>query len=197
MCGESAQEKLADAQTDFYKQATAEANTAFREQQAMIQQFQSIYDPILAKGPNQEGYSAGQVENLNAQTVEGTAENYAGASKALNENLAAEGGGNIPLTTGEQTQLKAELAAASAGEQSKEETQVQEQNYAAGREEFNNASSALERVSNDLSPTAYESAATSAGQAASTTVNEIEQEQMGWASAAMGAAGSIASSIFK
>lgn len=197
MCGESAQEKLADAQTDFYKQATAEANTTFGEQQALTQQFQSIYNPILAKGPNQEGYSAGQVENLNAQTVEGTAENYAGAAKALNENLAAQGGGNIPLTTGEQTQLKGELAASSAGEQSNEETQVKQADYAAGQQEFNNASSALERVSNDLSPTAYESAATSAGQAASTTVNEIEQEQMGWASAAMGAAGSIASSIFK
>ena len=134
---------------------------------------------------------------MNAQTVEGTAENYAGASKALNENLAAEGGGNIPLTTGEQTQLKAELAASSAGEQSKEETQVQEQNYAAGREEFNNASSALAQVSNELNPTSYEQAATSAGAAASSTLSELAKEQESWQAAAMGAAGSIASSIFQ
>jgi len=196
MCGREAQENLAKSQTNFYNQATYESSIAFNEQQTMLKQFQSIYDPILAKGPNQEGYSAGQVENLNSQTVEGTAENYAGAAKALNENLAAQGGGNIPLTTGEQTQLKAELAAASAGEQSKEETQVQEQNYAAGRDQFNNAGAMMAGLSNEINPTAYESAATSAGQAASTTLNEIGPQVPLWASAAMGAAGSVASGIF-
>lgn len=197
MCGESPQGKLADAQTDFYKQAQAEANTAFQEQQGMIAQFQSIYDPILAAGPNQKGFSAAEEENLNAQTVEGTAENYAGALKALNKNLAAEGGGNIDLTSGQQTQLRAELAASSAGEQSKEETQVQEQDYAAGREEFNQASSALAQVSNELSPTGYMNAATGAGNAAESTLSSIAQEQESWRSAALGAVGSMASNIFQ
>ena len=99
----------------------------------------SVLDPILKAGPNQEGFSTAEENTLNSQAVEGTAENYAGAAKAVNEEMAGEGGGNAPITTGGQTQLKEEVAQSAANTESGQETQIQEQNYQTGRENFLNA----------------------------------------------------------
>ena len=50
MCGTyTPMDALADEQTEFYRQAQQESAIAFEEQQGMIAQFQSIYDPILAE----------------------------------------------------------------------------------------------------------------------------------------------------
>jgi len=196
MCGAtSAQEQLQTEQTAFYAQATQEAATTFSEQQAVLAQMQAIYDPILAKGPNQKGFSTEEENDLNAQAVEGTARNYKQAATAVNEQLGAEGGGNIPLTTGAQTQLKSETAAAAAQQESSEQSQIEQADYAQGYSEFQGATSALENVSGQYNPTAFESNATTAGSAASTTANEIAQENNSWVNAAIGAAGSIGGDV--
>ena len=196
MCGASSQQtELESEQAAFYQTATQEAQTTFSQQQSLLQEMNSVYSPILEKGPNQRGYSDAERENLNAQVVEGTAQNYQGASKAINEKLAAEGGGNIPMTTGGQEQLQAEIAASSAATQSGEESQIQQADYAQGYNEFKDATGAIESAEGLLSPTSYTNAATNAGSAASTTANEIAQENNSWINAAIGAAGAIGTKV--
>ena len=191
----AAQTNLQNEQAAFYQQATQNANTTFGEDQQLLQQLQSIYDPILAKGPDQEGYSQDELNDLNAQAVEGTAENYQGAAKAVNENLAAQGGGNISLPNGGADQLKEEVAASSAQQESSEENQIKQADYAQGYNEFQTATGALEDVSGQLNPTAYEGAATSAGSAEGVTANQIATENNSWENAVLGAAGSIGSAV--
>ncbi len=192
MCGPTqSQTDLENQQAAFYQQATQEATTTYGEDQALLQQMQSVYDPILAKGPNQKGFSTEEEEGLNAQAVEGTAENYAGAAKSVNENLAAEGGGTNPLPSGGQEQLKEQVAESAAQTESSEEEQIQQADYAQGSQQFSQATAALEDVSGQYNPTAYTGAATGAGSAASTTANEIAQENNSWVNAAIGAAGTI------
>jgi hypothetical protein len=196
MCGASSQQvQLEQEQADFYQNGIEESKTAFSEQQALLAQMEAVYDPILAKGPNQMGYSQDELNDLNGQAVEGTANNYKQAATAVNEQLAAQGGGNIPLTTGGQTQLKAEVASAAAQQQSSEEEQIQQAGYAQGYNEFTQATSALATASGELNPTAYENAATGAGSAAATTANQIAQENNSWINAAIGAAGSIGGAV--
>ena len=76
MCGATAaQTNLQNEQAQFYQTANQEAAQTYGEDQALLQQMQSVYAPILAKGPNQEGFSAAETQDLNSQAVEGTAEN--------------------------------------------------------------------------------------------------------------------------
>lgn len=192
MCGaDQSQVNLEQQQAAFYTQATQEATQAYSEDQQLLGEITKVYEPILAKGPNQEGFSAGETADLNASAVQGTATNYAGAARAVNENLAAEGGGDNPLTTGGEAELKSEVADASAQTQSQEESQIKEADYNQGYNEFQQAGQAISTASGQLSPTAYSEAATGAGSAAATTANEIAQENNSWINAAIGAAGAI------
>lgn len=192
MCGaDPSQTNLEEKQASFYDQATNEATQAYKEDQGLLQEITSVYSPILAKGPSQEGFSAGELADLNAQSVEGTARNYSAAARAVNENLAAESGGDIPLTSGGAAQLKSEVAQASAQAQSEQESQIKEADYSQGYQEFVQAGNAISTASGQLSPTAYTSAATGAGSAASETANEIAEENNSWINAAIGAAGAI------
>lgn len=189
----AAQENLQDQQAAFYQQATQEATATYGEDQALLTQMQSVFDPILAKGPQQEGFSAPEVANLKGQAIEGTATNYAGAAKAVNEQLAARGGGTNPLPSGGDAELKEEVADSAAEELSKEETQINEADYAEGEKQFGEATSALEDVSGQYNPTAYEGGATSAGSAEEKTASDIAEESDSWENAAIGAAGSLGS----
>lgn len=179
----------------FYQQGMQESKTTFGEQQDLLKQMEAVYNPILAKGPNQKGFSAEEETTLNAQTVEGTAENYRAAAKAVNEQMAAQGGGDNPLPTGGQEQLKEEVAASAAGEQSREETQVQQADYAQGYDEFKQAGEALSVASGQLNPTSYMHEATSAGSAAETTAKDINTEQNSWMAPVFGAIGAVGGAV--
>jgi hypothetical protein len=180
-------------------QTLQDYNSAFQQQyanqQAIYGKVSSVLDPILAAGPNQTGFSTGEENTLNSQAVEGTAENYAGAAKAVGEETAAEGGGNTPISVGGQTQLKQEVANSAAQTESGEETQIQEQNYATGRENFQNAEEGEMAIASGENPLGYEGAATNQANATGSEANAIASENNSWYNAAIGAAGSIGSSV--
>jgi hypothetical protein len=182
---------LQQEQLDAYKQAQEMTAKQYADQQAiyapMAKQFQSIF----ALGPSQEGFSTDETNVLNATAVAGTATNYANASKAVGEKLAAEGGGNEVIGSGGAAQLKAETAQSAAGELSREQTQIKEADYEQGYKQWMNAGAGLESIAAGENPLGYEGAATSAGGAAGTTADQIAQEQNSWINAALGAAGAI------
>jgi hypothetical protein len=195
MCGATQQQmQLEQEQAAFYQTATQEAQTTFGEQQALHQQIKAIYDPILAAGPSQEGFSEAEKANLEAQTVEGTAQNYKAASQALGEKIGSQDQTGAGLT-GSQMQLEEELAASSAGTKSQEENQILQADYAQGRSNFGQATAAEFGVSGELNPVGYSGAATNAGGAAATTANEIAQANNSWINAALGAAGAIGGAV--
>jgi hypothetical protein len=192
MCGSTqAQGTLQQEQLDAYKQAQEMTAKQYADQQAiyapMAKQFQSIF----ALGPSQEGFSTDETNVLNATAVAGTATNYANASKAVGEKLAAEGGGNEVIGSGGAAQLKAETAQSAAGELSREQTQIKEADYEQGYKQWMNAGQGLENIAAGENPLGYEGAATGAGGAAGTTADQIAQQQNSWINAALGAAGAI------
>lgn len=191
MCGASDEQKqMQQEQLDFYKQAEDESRATFGEQQGILSQLQDVYKPILQRGPNAKGFSDAQRNDLNATVVDGTARNYGQAARAVNRNIAAQGGAP-GMTTGAQMQLKSEVGDAAAEQESSEQSQVLQSDYAQGYNEFQQATNALSEASGQLSPTSYLNAATSAGTAASDTADRIAQENDSWLNAAIGAAGTI------
>lgn len=196
MCGATgAQTTLQDAQMQELQTYDTMMKQQYANQQGIYQQVGSVLAPIVAKGPNQEGFSDEERNTLNASAVEGTATNYAQASRALNEKLSAQGGGNMPITTGGETQLQAEMAASAASTESGEETQIKEADYQQGYSEFENAEEGEMAIASGENPLGWAGATTNAGEAAGTTANQIASENNSWINAALGAAGSISSAV--
>lgn len=191
----SAQLTLQQDQLAFYQQGMQESQTAFGEQQDLLAQMNAVYGPILAKGPNQPGFSTSEENALNAEAVEGTATNYASAARGVNEQEAAEGGGNNPLPSGGEEQARAQVAEAAAGQESSEESQIEQANYAAGEQQFEQAGQALATASGQLNPAGYINATTGAGSEAEKTANQINQEKNSWMAPVLGALGGIGSAL--
>jgi hypothetical protein len=192
MCGASAQQnQLASEEATAYQQATAMTATQYAAQQAIYAPMAAQFNSIFAKGPNQEGFSGSEVQDLNAQAINGTAQNYSQAAKAVGESTAAEGGGTNPLPTGAQTELKEEVANSAAATESGEEEQIKQADYSQGYNEWQNAAAGLSGIATGEDPLGYENAATGSAGAANSEANAVEEANDSWINAAIGAAGSI------
>ena len=190
MCGAtSTQTALQDEQMAAYKQAQEMAQEEFGKQQAIYAPMAKMFQSIFAAGPGQEGFAPAEKEALHTQIIEGTGQNYAKAARAVNENIAAQGGTGMP--SGGADQLKLDTALSSAQEKTREETQLTTSDYEAGRALWENAGQGLMAIAAGENPLGYERASTEAGSAAGTTADQIAQEQNSWINAAIGAAGSI------
>lgn len=185
------QTELGDAQLAAYKQATQLTQEQYGDYKAitgpMVTQLSSIY----AKGPDQEGFTAAEKGNLNAEAIEGTAQNYSQAAKAVGEQTAALGGGTNPLPTGAQIQLRQQVANSAAQQESTEESQIEQADYTQGHSDWDAAGAGLQAIAAGENPAGYEAAETGAGSADSSTEAAIASEDDSWLNAALGAAGSI------
>lgn len=192
MCGATAEQKnLENEDAATLQQYDQMMQTQYANQTALYSKVNAVLSPILQAGPNQEGFSTAEKNNLNAQAVEGTAENYQSAAKAVNENLAGEGGGNSPLPTGGQEELKEQTAESAAQEESRQESEIEGADYQQGYSEFQNAEEGEMAIASGENPLGYAGAVTNQANATGNEANSIAQEDNSWVSAALGAAGSI------
>ena len=196
MCGATqAQQNLQTEQSAFYASMTANYNTTFAEQQAVLAGVTNSLAPIIAAGVGQEGFGAQEKTALNTQATEGVATNYANAQKALNEKMATLGG-DAPTTSssGMAAQLDENLAAGAASTKSSLDTTITENNFATGRANFNNAVSQQEQAAGLLDPNGTSNAASGAGKDAADTANQIAAANNSVWTSVMGALGGIAGS---
>ena len=191
MCGPTAaQTDLQNQQIQFYQTMQQQDQVTFGEDQQILTQMQSVYAPILAAGPNQFGFSAGQTATLNSQATEGVAQNFQKADTALKEQNASAGGDSF-LPTGVQSQEEGELDTAAAQEQSQEEQQIQQAGYAQGYSEFTQATNALQGTAGLLNPNGTASTTVSSGSAASSEANTIASQEDSWEAPVLGAVGAV------
>lgn len=196
MCGStSAQNTIQQEQIDFYQQMQQLTEEQYQNQQEIYGPMKSQFQSIFALGPSQEGFSAAEKATLNAQAEEGTSENFTNASKVASEEMAAEGGGNAYMPSGGSDLVKTEVAESAATEESKEQTQIELADYNQGYQEWLNAGEGLMSIASGQNPLGYANATTSSGSAASTTADQIAQEQNSWVNAVIGAAGTAAGAI--
>jgi hypothetical protein len=199
MCGgaSATQEDLQSQEAAFYKQQTQAYTTAYSNFKGIQDRLNAQFDPIIAKGPNQMGYNAAELTDLNTVATEGTATNYAAAKRALQQDIATEGGGTgtVNLTGGPSNQLREQLASTAAGVQSQEQLQIQQSGYQQGYNEYQNAVSGEEAVAGGWNPNAFSSSATSSAGAANTEANAVQTANASTWNAVMGALGGIAGNL--
>jgi hypothetical protein len=191
MCATGAQNTIQQQDIATMQQYDAQQAQQYANQSELYASVKSVLDPILKAGPGQPGFSGAEETALDAQAVEGTAANYRAGAKAVGENLAAEGGGDNPLPTGAQTEMKEQVANSAAAEESQQETQIQEANYQTGRQNFQNAEEGELAIASGENPIGYAGATNSASSNAGTEANAIASEDTSWINSLIGAAGAV------
>ena len=193
-CGASAaQKQLSQEQANFYQELSANYATVFPEQQQILAALTSEFQPILAAGPSQTGFSAAEEASLRTEASDTTANAAQQADVALGGKEASMGDGSIP--SGAHLQLESGLLNSAAQENAGLQNQITQENYSVGRQNFLTAASALSSTANLENPNSYASAATTSGQAANTTMNDIAQENSAWMGPVFGLIGGIGGAV--
>lgn len=193
MCGPSGNEKnLASNESGFFNDLTNGYNQNFGEQQGVMQNLQNALNPIIAGGPNQQGFSASGNAALTTSAI-----NNAATSNRNAQVIAQQGqGGNTGITTGGEKQLSAQIGATVGNNLSNTENQNAVTSAELGRSNFFTAESAEQGLAGLYNPTSYAGAANTAeGQAFNEedTINtEKNQEEADIAGEVGGLAGSVA-----
>lgn len=199
MCGgaSSTQVELQNEEAAFYKTQVDAYNRAYANYSEIQDALRKQFEPIIAKGPNQMGFNDAELNNLNTQATEGTATNYAAAKRALQEDIATEGGGtsNVNLTSGGSTQARAQLASTAAAVESAEQLQIQQAGYQQGYQEYRDAVAGEENVAAGWNPNAFSGSAVSAGSSANAEANAVTQANQSIWQGVLGALGGVASNF--
>lgn len=194
MCGASDQQtEIQNAQIDFMQTLQSEYSTVFGENQGILKSLTASFEPILAAGPNQQGFSVPELKSLESTAKEGVGQNYAQAAKALGDQQAAAGGGDAFIPSGAKSQLQEEVATGAAGTLSQEQQQITQANYSQGRQNYFNAAGILGQTASTLNPEGMAGQTTGAGSAAGNTANQIAQENNSWMGLVGGVLGGAAS----
>ena len=193
-CGANSQQKqIGAAQQSFFTQLTNQSQQVFGAASSVFQNLVNTFTPTIKAGPNQEGFSPAELAAMKSQAITNVGQGYKNVKAAVGNAEAAYGGGNISLPTGvnEATDLGAAVSA--ANEQAGLLNNITQADYAAGRENYNNATKGLAESTNVFNPAATAAnAATGAGEAASSTANQIAQQSNSWMSAVSGVLGGVA-----
>jgi hypothetical protein len=173
----ASQTQLAAQQQAFFGALQNSYQQTFAGQQQILSSLKNAWSPILAAGPGQYGFTAPEDAAMRSQATQGTAGNYAQASRALNAGLAVKGGDG-QVVSGGNAQLNAQVAQAAAGQQSAENLGITQAGYAQGLNNFNAASAALGGVAQYMNPAGYIAGANQAGSSAfnSATTNYAEAQ---------------------
>ena len=183
MCGgpSQSQQSIANSQQNFMNTLQNNYGQVFAGQQNILNSLQNAFNPIVAAGINQYGYSPAENAALNSEAVSGNAQQFSNATRSLNEQIAAQGGGNTVLPSGANTQLQANLAAQQAATSSQEQLGITTAGYEQGRQNFLAATGGLGGVAQQLNPTSYAGQATNAGNSAfSSATTNYNEGQVPW-----------------
>jgi len=194
MCGASGQQKdIGASQQTFMNQLQSQAGQVFGASSTVFQNLLNTFTPTVQAGPNQQGFSPAELAVRNSQAITNAGTAYKNAKAALGENNAATGGGNTGLPSGAAATEATELANAGANNTANQLNQIQEENYATGRQNYDTAVSGLAQAPNVFgAATSAAGAANNAGEAAANTANQISQQNNSWMSAVGGILGGVA-----
>jgi hypothetical protein len=170
------QRQLAKDQDAFYQTLTQNFNDYFGNQKNILQNLTKVVTPIFAAGPNQYGYSTAEDTALRTQAKEKTGQDFAANAKALNNQLAARGGGDTFLPSGAEAQLQAQAYNEAAKEESEQNLSITQAGYEQGRQNWQNAASILSGTANMYNPTALAASADEAGRWANQSWIDVVQE---------------------
>lgn len=194
MCGASDEQKQVNQeQIQFMQQLSNQYSTEYAGNKAIMDNLTSSLTPIINAGINQQGYSPAELTALNSQATQQAGQAYQQEAQALNENIGAQGGGNVFMPSAARTAITAGLGASAENNLSNQKLDITKSNFATGRQNYTNAVGMLAGV-----PGAIEGANTNnagafinSGNAAANEANSINAADNSWMGLVGGLAGGL------
>jgi len=193
-CGATqGQQNIANQQAAAYQTMQQQAQKEFGSSSTVFNDLLSTLAPTVAAGPNQEGFSPAEKSALQSSAITQTGQAYRNAKQAVGESMAAQGGGNVgDVTGGSNAAINLGVAQSAANQTSNELNEIDQQDYATGRQNYQNAVQGLAGA-----PSVFGTAnnagtvETDSGSAAAKTQDEIASQNNSWVGAVAGALGNI------
>jgi hypothetical protein len=157
MCGPSSEQRRLEAQQASF--ATLMQNDyvqRFGQQSAVLQQLNNILTPIAEAGPSQQGMSGQELAALNTAAMVNTSNATRNAQEAARTAMAGQGGGAAsPLTSGIEQQISGSIASRGAQQLAGLQTGITQENYALGRQQWQQAMGGLQALGSQYNPVDY------------------------------------------
>jgi hypothetical protein len=197
MCGASGAQKTDAANLSTSSaQIQQEAQQVFGNTSSVFNDLTSAYAPIVAAGPNQQGFSAGELAAQNSAAITNVGTQYNNAKAAVgNAQAAVTGtGGGSALPSGANIGLNTSIATGAAATEAGELNSIQQADYATGRANFDQAAAGLTAAPGVFNAaTSANNASTEAGTGAANAENQVSQANQSWMQAVSGALGDVTS----
>src|ERR1700683_5615896 len=178
MCGPSQQEKnLEQQEASFDQTLQQDYSQTFAQNQEILGNLNSVLQPIVNAGPNQQGYSAAELSSLNTQATDQSAQAYNQETQAAASQENAAGGGTSFLPSGVNAQLNASIGSAAENNLSQEKLGITQANYAQGRANWQTALAGEAGVVTGENLLGYAGQTPSANSAAFAEANAINQQE--------------------
>jgi hypothetical protein len=177
-CGPTGQEKSLQASSQsFASTLQAQSQQLYGEQQGVLNAINASLSPILAAGPNQQGFSA--AENANLQT---SAINSAGAAARNAEQAVANygagqgGGGSSGLLSGVEKQIQAGVASQETNALAGQQNQIVAANYNQGNANYWRAAGGEQGLAQGYNPNGATSGANTANSDSFGEAGQIQKQ---------------------
>jgi hypothetical protein len=197
MCGATqGQNQQAASTTAAYNASVAQAQQLFGESSSAFNDLMDSYRPTIAAGPSQQGYSQGELSNLDSAAITQNGVEAKNVKEAVGnaESSQVGAGGGGPVGPGGAT-VGANLSIAenAANQTSTQLSQITQAGYEHGTKNYDTAVQGATQATGVFgSANNATEAATGAGNSANTAISNVAQAaQAPWQLAA-GALGSVA-----
>ncbi len=175
-CGPStAVQNDAQQAQSFSNLLTSNYQQQFAQQSSILNALNASLSPIVAAGPNQQGFSAAELADLNTKAINATGAASRNAQQVA-ANAAAGQNNTSGLTSGVQKQIQGAIASQQAGNLANQQSNIQLQNYETGRQNYFNAVSGERALAGEYNPTGYASLTNQAEQQAFNQNHTVEEE---------------------
>lgn len=194
MCGATQSQKDAEAaQAKLANEMSKDYAITFGQNQEILASLRSALQPIIAAGPNQQGFAPAELSALRTEATDLNARGAQNAEVAASAKAATAGGGNAAIPSGAQEQIGAMVNESAAQSLANQQLTITGEDYATGRQNFFAAEGALAGQAGQL-----ENPATAAGSAASgantewmNAATQIQQANDAWMAPLGGMIGSL------
>lgn len=187
-----------EAQTNYYNTLTSNYSSDYSQFEGLQSSLMNTLSPIVNAGPSQYGFSTGETNALNSSAINAGAASTNNAQVAANQQIIAANGGSAAVPTGAQEELMQQADLSGAQSTASALNNIQLEGYQQGTTNYNNALSGEMSILSADNPNAWASSTTSAGSAATGSVNALtsaEEADNSWETALSGAIGGIGSTV--
>jgi hypothetical protein len=135
---------------------SANAQQRFAQQSTLLNNINASLSPIVAAGPEQQGFSAEELAARNTAAINNAGAANRNAQQAAGNAIAGQGaGGGSGLESGIQQAIKSGISSTEAGNLANQQNEIINQNYDVGRSNYKTALAGEQALSGDYNPEAF------------------------------------------